>query len=165
MRHVTSILLIASGIALAAAHVSAEPVAEPKGRYTMTPVDGGLIRLDTETGAVALCTRKNEAWACEPMKDGSTGAGDRAKLEEENKALKERLKTLEEAKPSTPPADAYPTEPPGGSVSQLPTEEEIDKAFDFAERMYKKLRDRIQKFEQPSPSPAPKTGEGGTGAL
>ena len=28
---------------------------------------------------------------------------------------------------------------------QLPTEEEVDKALDYAERMFKKFRDRLQK--------------------
>lgn len=144
----------------------AETPADPKGRYSMSPVDGGFLRLDTETGAVALCVKKDAAWACEPVKDG---AGD---LAAENKALKERIKSLEDSKGTPPPAagNEYPTEPPGGSVSQLPTEEEVDKAFDYIEGMYKKLRERIKKFEtEPGATPGTKPnaapGEGGSGAL
>lgn len=151
----------------------AEPPADPKARYSMSPVDGGFLRLDTETGAVALCVKKDAAWACEPVKDGTTGAGD---LEAENKALKDRVKALEEAKGTSPPAtgNEYPTEPPGGSVSQLPTEEEVDKAFDYIEGMYKKLRERIKKFEtepgavpgaKPDAKPGSAPSEGGSGAL
>jgi len=42
---------------------------ERPGRYTMSPVEGGFLRLDTETGAIALCTRRNETWSCEPVAD------------------------------------------------------------------------------------------------
>ena len=46
-----------------------------------------------------------------------------------------------------PPLDGRtPTEPPGG-ITKLPTEEEVDKALDYVERMFKKFRDRMQKFE------------------
>lgn len=152
----------------------ADPAAEAKGRFAMTPVDGGFMRLDTETGAVALCTRKADAWACEPVDDKTAASDDKAKIEAENKALKDRIKALEESQAAGKPAPdgGYQTEPPGG-ISKLPTEEEVDKALDYVERMFKKFRDRVQKFETPSdPAPKaepksdtpPKTGQGG-GAL
>ncbi len=147
---------------------------QPKGRYSMSPVDGGFLRLDTETGAVALCVKKDPSWACEPVKDGTAGPASTADLEAENKALKDRVKALEDAKGTTPPSTEYPAEPPGGGVSQLPTEEEVDKAFDYIEGMYKKLRERIKKFEaepgttpgtKPDATPNTAPGEGGSGAL
>lgn len=149
----------------------AEPTADDKGRYTMTPVEGGFMRLDTETGAVAMCTRKADAWACEAVSDKTASGDDKAKIDAENKELKERIKALEDSMASgKPPSEGgYPSEPPGG-ISRLPTEEEVDKALDYVERMFKKLRDRVQKFETPSDT-APKTetpakpGEGGSGAL
>ena len=39
------------------------------GRYTMTPADGGFIRLDTLSGAMALCAKQDSEWACKPMPD------------------------------------------------------------------------------------------------
>ncbi len=162
MRAMTTIFAAASAIALTSV-VSAEPAAEGKGRFTMSPVEGGLMRLDTETGAVALCTRKADAWACEAVKDG-TGSDEKAKIEAENKSLKERIKKLEELANSLPPLDApAPAEPPGG-ITKLPTEEEVDKALDYVERMFKKFRDRIQKFEQQPGGATPKPG-GNSGAL
>ena len=137
-----------------------------KGRFTMSPVDGGLMRLDTETGAVALCTKKSETWVCEPIDDHSGASGDKAKLEMENKALKDRIKDLETsaaAAKSAPGSDDQ-SGPPGG-VTKLPTEQEVDKAMDYVERIYKKFKDRIQKLDQPPAKPAPKIGEDGKGAL
>jgi hypothetical protein len=144
----------------------ADPATDGKGRYTMTPVEGGFMRLDSETGAVALCTRKGDAWACEPVNDTSA-ASDAARLEAENKALKDRVKSLEEAatvgKAPVEGGDA-PTGAPGG-ISKLPTEKEVDEALDYVERMYKKFRDRMQSIEKTPNPPAPKPGEGGSGAL
>lgn len=162
MRAITT-LLAAVTVLAAAPVVSAETAADGKGRFSMTPVEGGLMRLDTETGAITLCTRKADAWACDPVKDG-TASDDKTRIEAENKALKERIKKLEDLASSLPPIDGpTPAEPPGG-ITKLPTEEEVDKALDYVERMFKKFRDRVQKFEQQPGSTQPKPG-GNSGAL
>ena len=150
-----ALLLAAAGASLTIS-AAADPALETKGRYTMTPVEGGFMRLDTETGAVSLCTRKADAWSCEPVTDKSTSNDDKARLEAENKDLKDRIRALE--------GGSAATEPPGG-VSKLPTEKEVDEALDYVERMYKKLRDRIQKLEPPPASPPAKPSAGGSGAL
>lgn len=135
----------------------ADTVDDGKGRYTMSPVDGGVLRLDRETGAMALCTRKGDKIVCDPVEDRALDeAGRLSKLEAENRALKDRIKVLEESAtvngaPTTPDASQ--------NKMQLPTEEEVDKALDYAERMFKKFRDRIQKADPSQPKPAP--GEGG----
>lgn len=154
-------LLIAAASASLTVCAAADPAPETKGRYTMTPVEGGFMRLDTESGAVSLCTRKAEVWSCEPVTDKSTSSDDKVRLEAENKDLKDRIKALE-GNSSTP------VDPPGGAT-KLPTEKEVDEALDYVERMYKKFRDRIQKIDPP-PSTTPATppakpGEGGPGAL
>lgn len=128
-----------------------------KGRYTMSPVEGGVLRLDKETGAMALCTNRNEKLVCDPVDDRARADdGQLAKLEAENRALKDRVKALEEsaAKGDNPNAPVAPE-----NKMQLPTEEEVDKALDYAERMFKKFRDRLQKADPAQPNP--KSGEGG----
>ncbi len=49
-----------SGFALA----GPETAQEATHRYSMTPVEGGFLRLDTHTGAVSLCTVKEGAAQC-----------------------------------------------------------------------------------------------------
>ena len=151
---------------------SADPAIEGKGRYSMAPVEGGFMRLNSETGAVALCTRKGDAWACEPVADTSAATSGAARLEAENKALKDRVKSLEDAaaagKAPVEGSDATAGAP--GGISKLPTEKEVDEALDYVERMYKKFRDRMQSIDKtpstPAPNtPAPKPGESGSGAL
>jgi regulator of replication initiation timing len=39
------------------------------GRYTLTPVPDGLLRLDTRTGASSICADKGKGWACLTMPD------------------------------------------------------------------------------------------------
>ncbi len=150
---------------------AAEPRLENKSRFTMTPVEGGVMRLDTETGAVSLCVRKAETWSCEPVNDQLSG-GAMAKLEAENRELRDRIKSLEDSPAAgqpqptpTPPNDGgYPTEPPGG-VTKLPSEEDVDRALDYMERIFKKFRDRIKKYEEPGVPVKPGGGTSGGGAL
>ncbi len=126
------------------------------GRYTMTPVEGGILRLDRNTGAMALCTRKNDTLICEPVEDRAAEiTGQITKLEAENRALKDRIKALEDATASNGAGKA-PDSP--DNKMQLPTEEEVDKALDYVERMFKKFRDRMQKID-----PAPQKQEPGDG--
>lgn len=74
-----------------------------------------------------------------------------SRLQQENKDLKERVKALEEAlETSTPPP---PPGPPGGKL-QLPTDQEVDQALDYLERVYKKFRDRVKDLDKPLPPPA-----------
>lgn len=125
---------------------------ERPGRYSMSPTEGGFLRLDTETGAVSMCSKKAEQWACEPLKDGQSAlASEVDKLKVENKALKDEIKRMEEVfalgggKPGDTegPRDARP----GGKLD-LPSEKDVDKAFDYLESMMKKFKERLKRLEQ-----------------
>ena len=73
--------LAACGLILVAGPVVAQGV-ERQGRYRMSPADGGgFVRLDTETGAMALCQRRDGDWSCRDMQD-ETG-----KVRQENDRL------------------------------------------------------------------------------
>jgi hypothetical protein len=119
----------------------------------MSPVDGGFLRLDKQTGAVAMCARDGNTWACTPVEDHTTAAksDEISKLEHENKELKERVKALEE----TLETIKLPPEDPSRGKVQLPTDEEVDQALDYLERVYKKIRDRMKDLDKPL-SPADK---------
>lgn len=161
----SALLVLAASAGLAAA----EAPSDGKGRFSMSPVDGGFLRLDTQTGEVSLCTQKDDAWACEPVKDTGNAL---ETLKEENQALKEHIKSLEEGMASNEggngsagAGNSYPTEPPAGSVTRLPTEAEIDQAFNYVERMYKKLRDRIERFNKDQPKTEGESDDKGAKAL
>lgn len=94
----TSCAAVLAVLALAGS-AAAETPDVSNGRYTMSPVDGGFLRLDKQTGAVAMCARSSGDWACNPVQDHTAAApsNELSKLEEENEALKDRIKALEES--------------------------------------------------------------------
>lgn len=133
-----------------------------KGRFTMTPADGGFVRLDTETGALALCAKNGDQWACAPMPDAQQSqAREIERLQAENKALKDEIRRMEdvmglgEPKPGQPPV-AGGERPKGGL--ELPSEKDVDKAFDYVQRMLKKFQERMRELEGSQGAP----GKGGT---
>ena len=69
---------------------SQETDAGEPGRYMMEQTQDGYIRLDTQTGVMSLCQRKNAGWTCEVIPD------DRVALEEELHRLDDELKSLRE---------------------------------------------------------------------
>lgn len=116
------------------------------GRYSMSPTDDGVVRLDKRTGAMAHCTRKQGAWACEDMQD-SQGAlmAEIDRLEAENTSLKTRVEHLEE---TLGLSDGQKDQSMPGNELALPSEQDVDKAFDFLERMLKKLHERMEKLKE-----------------
>lgn len=152
MHHVFAAAITLSALGLA----SVANAEDPPGRYTMTPTDGGFIRLDTQTGAMSMCSGKEGAWACKAMPDDQKALHDKiARLEEENRALKDENRRLEDVmglNPEKPnggnlPPDAGPPAPPGQGF-KLPNEKDLDQAFDYFEGMLKKFRDRLKKLEE-----------------
>lgn len=136
--------LIATGLSGAAYAETPGPGGSASGRFSMSPVEGGFLRLDSETGAVAICARSGSGeWACKAVEGPMSGSSlsDLSRLEEENRELKDRIRSLEDL-----------NAPPGGKA-QLPTEEEIDQALSYLERVYKKFRDRMKDLEKPEPAP------------
>jgi hypothetical protein len=137
-------------LALAMTIPAAAQIRETPGRYTMQPVDGGFLRLDTQTGAVSMC-RPNSggAVACLPAPSEESGLlGELARLRAENLELKAEVKRLQEtAGLGNRPHSQLDSQP--NEKLQLPTEQDVDQALDYVERMYKKFRDRLRNLDGP----------------
>jgi hypothetical protein len=152
----TSFALAAAATLSVMSSGTARAADEKSGRYTMTPAEGGALKLDTVTGAVSLCTRAGGDWACKPTQDGEqTLRREIEGLKAENDVLKDQLVKMEELAGI---GDPRKTEGPlggprpggsGDSKMGLPTEKEVDQAFDYFESMVKKLRERFNKLEGP----------------
>lgn len=111
-------------LGLMAVPVSAE---EPgAGRYAIQPSVDGFIRLDTETGAMAHCTRRDGVWRCETLAEekGAIAALDAtvralgARLDD----IVGRLAALEAGKPAVeaePPETVTGIEPAPGFAELL----------------------------------------------
>ena len=147
-RILASTLLAAIATIPAAAQTRDAPRDAP-GRYTMQPVDGGFLRLDTQTGAVSMCRPGTGGTvACQPSvgEQRQTSADERARLRTENIELKAEIKRLEEIAGIGRPGG--PSVEPPAEKFQLPTEQDVDQALDYVERMYKKFRDRLQNLDK-----------------
>ena len=129
---------------------SAMAAGEAAGRYTMSPTEGGVIRLDRETGAMSFCTGKDGAWACKEMPESENDLTRRVEeLERENRALRAQAGRPPAHPPaSEPPAagDLVPPAPPGDLP--VPTERDVDKLFDYVEGMVRKFKERIDRLER-----------------
>jgi hypothetical protein len=149
--------LIAPLMVAFASPAAAEPGQEMPGRFTMSPVEGGFLRLDKDTGAVSMCAKSGSDWACKAI-DDPLGGGDIsvARLQSENRDLRRRLKELEDelsAVPPPPPLPAMPGRdapaPELAPKAQLPTDAEVDQALDYLSRVYKKVRQHIRDLDKP----------------
>jgi hypothetical protein len=104
---------------------TAVALAQTPNRFSFQPVDGGLMRLDTETGQVSLCTKTGADFICRSVAD------DRAALDDEITRLKRENDTLRQAQAGRL-----------GSASpklSLPSEEELDKAMTMFEKMMRRM--------------------------
>ncbi|MGE0766271.1 MAG: hypothetical protein AB7L90_07380 [Hyphomicrobiaceae bacterium] len=141
----------ALAVTLAGAAMATTPGADSKaGRFTMQPVDGGYLRLDTATGDMSLCTGAGGTFECKPVKDDRDLQSEIARLSDENKALKADIKRLEDLQAHgggiAPPAPKF----------ELPSEAEVDKALTYMERVFKKFREKLKELDKPLDTPGQK---------
>lgn len=121
------IAAIFAGFATAALAQTAPP-AEPErdGRYTMTPApDGGFLRLDTRSGAVAYCRLANGGVQCR------SGADERAALQAEIDRLAKDNEDLRRRLAQTSPGDRL--------RNALPSDQDLDAALSWMERAMRRM--------------------------
>jgi len=140
-----SLTVLALAALASAAQAQAQPDSE-NGRYTFSQVPDGALRLDTRTGQVSLCARKDAGWACNTVPDERTALENEiARLQRENGALKKDML-----------ARGLPL--PGGVASvpadqqrelnlkvPLPSDAEIDRVMSAFEKMWRRLIEMVQK--------------------
>jgi hypothetical protein len=137
------------------------------GRYALSPIADGVLRLDTRTGAVSTCSNSGSGWACYAVPD-ERGAMDAeiGRLRAENEKLKadsEKLKAqLAEREPTVagkieeplPKSDSLKKSEPKVAEGErkieipLPSDHDMDRMMSFLELAWRRLiemANRVQK--------------------
>jgi hypothetical protein len=114
---------------------------EDPGRYTMTTVGDSIWRLDTATGAMSVCGRKLDHWACESVTDDALALkAEVDRLDRENRELKDKLAKAVEREAEAGPLPANPsTHFPGLA---------LDEMNDFINKMIRSLHDLVRELKQ-----------------
>ncbi|MEP9351011.1 hypothetical protein [Xanthobacter sp. KR7-225] len=95
-------------------------------RFTFTPVEGGTLKLDTQTGKASLCAKGPAGFSCEAVPDS------RDAYEAEIARLQQEIAALKAGKPGAAPLPGDPSE--------------LDAALDYAERFYLRLKAFIDRM-------------------
>ncbi len=114
-------------LALAALPFAASAQDAP-GRYQIAPTPSGIVRLDTQTGAMTLCRDEGDLLTC----DGA--AAMRGVKPEEVKALEKALKDSQIPQKSA-----------------LPDQAEIDRSLSIMEQMMRRFMGLAQEWSQEHP--------------
>ena len=102
---IPSVVLVSAVVVFAsAAHAQTAPDSE-NGRYAFNQVSDGMLRLDTRTGQVSLCAKKDTNWACNAVPDERQALeSEITRLQRENGVLKKEMVTRGLPLPSGGPA-------------------------------------------------------------
>ncbi len=143
-----------------AAAAMAQSMAEiENGRYALSPVADGVIRLDTRTGAVSTCNNSGAGWACYSVPDERAALdAEIGRLQSDNEKLKAQLAAREPTvtgkideplpkqdslKPATPKADAErKIEIP------LPSDRDMDRVMSFLEQAWRRLVEMASRMQK-----------------
>lgn len=134
------------------------------GRYTLSPVTDGFLRLDTRNGVVSICTNKN-GWICRLVPDERAALDTEiGRLQADNKSLRDQLaqrdtvtgKTdtplaKEDSKKSAQASPDSKASPDRKVELQLPPEHEkllalIDRVWDRLIEMAVRLQKRLSEI-------------------
>jgi hypothetical protein len=129
------------------------------GRYSMTPIPEGVLRLDTRTGTVSTCSKNGSGWACYAVPDERAALdAEIGRLQTEVEKLKGQIAAgptvsgkIDEALPKSDPlkkAEPKVTEGDRKFEIPLPSDQDLDRAMSFLEKAWRRLIDmanRVQK--------------------
>jgi len=130
------------------------------GRYALSPIADGVLRLDTRTGAVSTCNNSGTGWACYAVPDERAAFDTEiGRLQAENEKLKaqlaERNGTVSgKAEDVLPKSDSLKKPEPKVAEGDrkieipLPSDRDLDRMMTFLEKAWRRLiemANRVQK--------------------
>jgi hypothetical protein len=113
------------------------------GRYTLSAVTDGVIRLDTRTGEVSTCTNTGPGWACYTVPDERAALDTEiGRLQADNEKLRAELAARQ------PTVTGKIDERERKIEIPLPSDRDMDRVMSFLEQAWRRLIDmanRVQK--------------------
>jgi hypothetical protein len=140
------------------------------GRYALSPVTDGVIRLDTRTGTVSTCTNSGPGWACYAVPDERAALdAEIGRLQADNEKLKAEIAAREPAvggktDEALPKSDSLKQAEPKAAESKaaeskaadserkieipLPSDQDMDRVMSFLERAWRRLMEMANRMQK-----------------
>ncbi len=130
------------------------------GRYALSPLADGVLRLDTRTGAVSTCNNSGAGWACYAVPDERAALdAEIGRLQADNEKMKAQLAGREptvsgKIEEPLPKSDSLKKSEPKVADGErkieipLPSDRDMDRMMSFLERAWRRLiemANRVQK--------------------
>jgi hypothetical protein len=144
---------------IGAASAQAMPDTE-NGRYALSPVADGVIRLDTRTGAVSTCSNTGTGWACYAAPDERAALdAEIGRLQSDNEKLKAQLAAREPTVPGKideplPKTDSLKKPEPKVAEGErkieipLPSDRDMDRMMSFLEQAWRRLMEMANRMQK-----------------
>jgi len=139
----------------------AEPMPDGEnGRYVLSPVSDGVIRLDTRTGSVSTCSNSGAGWACYAVPDERAALdAEIGRLQAENENLKGQLSAREptvSGKLDEPLPKADSLKKPEPKIAEgerkieipLPSDRDMDRMMSFLEQAWRRLVEMANRMQK-----------------
>lgn len=126
------------------------------GRYSLSPVADGVVRLDTRTGAVTTCSDKGNGWSCTIVPDERAAYdAEIGRLLRDNAALKAELAQRDSSgktDEALPKQDSLKPKADGERKLEipLPSDKDIDKVMSLVENAWRRLIDIATRLQRDS---------------
>jgi hypothetical protein len=130
------------------------------GRYTLSPLTDGVVRLDTRTGAVSTCTDTGTGWACYAAPDERAALdAEIGRLQADNEKLKAKLAEREPTATGKideplPKADSLKKPEPKLAEGErkieipLPSDRDMDRMMSFLEQAWRRLVEMANRMQK-----------------
>ena len=130
------------------------------GRYALSPVADGVLRLDTRTGAVSTCNNNGTGWACYAVPDERAALdAEIGRLQADNEKLKAQLAEreptvtgkIDEPMPKTDSLKkAEPKVADGERKIEipLPSDRDMDRVMAFLEQAWRRLVEMANRMQK-----------------
>jgi len=169
--YLTSAFVLMSALAGTGVAVGQSMPDNENGRYALSPIPDGVIRLDTRTGAVSTCSNGSAGWACYAVPDERAAYdAEIGRLQVENEKSKAEVEGLKAELASRPPAEdktaeALPKEalPKSDSLKKaepkvaegerkieipLPSDRDMDRVMSFLEQAWRRLVEMANRMQK-----------------